>query len=77
MPSDDSPDPRRAVSGRADFHGDVPDQADAVVLELVIAGTEPISGTVRRAGSEDTEDFHGWIDLMSIIGSLGTGAAGG
>jgi hypothetical protein len=77
LPSDDSLDPRPSVSGPADVDGDAPDQADPVVLELIIVGTEPISGTVRRAGSEDTEAFHGWIDLMSIIGSVGTGAAGG
>jgi hypothetical protein len=76
LPSDDSRDPRPSGSGRGDVDGDA-DQADPVVLELIIIGTEPISGTVRRAGSEDTEVFHGWIDLMSIIGSLGAGQAGG
>jgi hypothetical protein len=77
LPSDDSLDPRPGVCGRAGFDGDAPDQAGPVVLELIIAGTEPISGTVRRAGSEDTQAFHGWIDLMTIIGSLGAGEAGG
>ncbi len=77
MPCDDSLDPRPGVPGRADVDGDATDQADPVVLELIIVGTEPISGTVRRAGSEHTKAFHGWIDLMSIVGSLGAGDADG
>ncbi len=77
MPSDDSLDPRPSACGRSEFGSEASHQADAVVLELIIVGTEPISGTVRRAGSEHTDVFHGWIDLMSIIGSLGTGQVGG
>jgi len=42
-----------------------------LVLELVIAGTEPLSGTVRQADSEDLIAFHGWIDLMGALSSLG------
>ena len=44
-----------------------------LILELVIAGTEPLSGTVRPAGSESPIAFHGWIDLMGAISSLGAG----
>ncbi len=47
-----------------------PDRPASVVLELVIAGTEPLSGTVGLAGSGPRRAFHGWIDLMSIIGAL-------
>jgi hypothetical protein len=47
-----------------------------LVLELVIAGTDPLSGTVRPAGGEAAIAFHGWIDLMGAISSLGAGPAG-
>jgi hypothetical protein len=52
--------------------------ASRLVLELVIAGTEPVSGTIGPAGSESPIAFHGWIDLMGAISSLGArpGAAG-
>jgi hypothetical protein len=40
------------------------------VLELIIAGTEPLTGTVRPAGQAPVA-FHGWIDLMAAISSLG------
>jgi hypothetical protein len=46
-----------------------------LVLELVIAGTDPPSGTVRRTGSEAAIAFHGWIDLMGAISSLGADPA--
>jgi hypothetical protein len=41
-----------------------------VVLELVIAGTEPLSGTVGPTGSSQRTPFRGWIDLMSVIAGL-------
>jgi hypothetical protein len=62
-------------------HGGVPADAacaerpaSPLVLELVIAGTEPLSGTVRAAGGEVPIAFHGWIDLMSALSSLGAGS---
>ena len=44
-----------------------------LVLELIIAGTEPLTGTVRPVGGGDPVAFHGWIDLMAAISSLGGG----
>jgi hypothetical protein len=44
-----------------------------VVLELVIAGTEPLSGTIGLAGSPQRRPFRGWIDLMSVIATLRAG----
>jgi hypothetical protein len=41
------------------------------VLELVIEETEPMSGTVGPAGCECPIAFHGWIDLMGALSSLG------
>jgi len=55
--------------------GDGP-QPGPLVLELVIGGTDPPSGTVRRTGGEPVIAFHGWIDLMGAISSLGAGPAG-
>jgi hypothetical protein len=46
-----------------------------LVLELVIAGTDPLSGTVRPAGESAPIAFHGWIDLMGALSSLGVGSA--
>lgn len=45
--------------------------ARPLVLELIIAETEPPAGTVRAAGSEAPVTFHGWIDLMAAISSMG------
>jgi hypothetical protein len=45
--------------------------AGALVLELVIAGTDPMRGTVGRPGEDAPVAFQGWIDLMSAITSLG------
>jgi hypothetical protein len=42
-----------------------------LVLELILAATEPPTGTVRAAGAEAPVAFHGWIDLMAAISSLG------
>jgi hypothetical protein len=42
-----------------------------LVLELVIASTEPLSGTVGSADSAHRLAFQGWIDLMSAISTLG------
>jgi hypothetical protein len=42
-----------------------------LVLELIIAGTEPLTGTLRPAGRAVPVAFHGWIDLMAAISSLG------
>jgi hypothetical protein len=37
---------------------------------LVIADTEPLSGSVGRLGCPSRTAFHGWIDLMIAINSL-------
>jgi len=47
--------------------------SDPLVLELVIADTDPLTGTVRPAGGRAPVAFHGWIDLMAAISSLGGG----
>jgi hypothetical protein len=41
-----------------------------LVLKLVIADTEPLSGSVSRPGCPSQTVFHGWIDLISAINSL-------
>jgi hypothetical protein len=46
-----------------------------LILELVIAETEPLSGTVGPAGREARLDLHGWIDLTSAITTFGAGHA--
>jgi hypothetical protein len=50
-----------------------PSQAHPLVLELIVAGTEPLAGTVGPAGGGLRVPFHGWIDLMAAISSLGGG----
>jgi hypothetical protein len=45
--------------------------ATPLVLELVIAGTEPLTGTIRPADGKCPIAFHGWIDLMGALSSLG------
>ncbi len=47
------------------------EEAGPLVLELVITGTDPMRGTVGRPGEGAPVSFHGWIDLMSAISSLG------
>jgi hypothetical protein len=85
MTSDDSggPGPGPAARGEPsdeprDAHGaETASRAcSPLVLELVIAGTEPLSGTVGPAGSQARLDFHGWIDLMSAISTFGASHAG-
>ncbi len=41
-----------------------------LVLELSLAGGDPVSGTVGVASAQPAMPFHGWIDLMSAINSL-------
>jgi hypothetical protein len=41
-----------------------------LVLELVICGSQPLSGQVGPAGAPHCIPFHGWIDLMSAIHTL-------
>ena len=41
-----------------------------LVLELTLADEEPLSGTIGPPGGPAPLTFHGWIDLMSAIGSL-------
>jgi hypothetical protein len=41
-----------------------------LTLELVIDGSDPLCGTVGPAGGQHQHAFVGWIDLMSVIGSL-------
>jgi hypothetical protein len=68
MASDES---RRARPGRG-----IPDGAGEgglqrpLVLELVIAEAEPLTGMVGPAGGGDRIRFRGWIDLMSAIRTL-------
>jgi hypothetical protein len=38
-----------------------------LVLELILGGGEPLSGTVGNPGDPAPVAFHGWIDLMSAI----------
>jgi len=40
------------------------------VLELVVCGSQPLSGQVGPAGAPHRIPFHGWIDLMSAIHTL-------
>lgn len=47
-----------------------------LVLELVIAGTEPLSGTIGPADGKCPIAFHGWIDLMGALSSLGATSCG-
>ncbi len=47
-----------------------PPPAGRLVLDLIIADTEPLSGSVGCPGSPSRTAFHGWIDLMSAINSL-------
>ena len=44
--------------------------APGLVLELVLAAGEPLSGTVGPIGGSARVPFHGWIALMSAIGQL-------
>jgi hypothetical protein len=41
-----------------------------LALELVICGSQPLSGQVGPAGAPHRIPFHGWIDLMSAIHTL-------
>jgi hypothetical protein len=59
------------AAGRPAGREQQPAAACPMVLELIIAATEPPSGTVRAAGSQTPVAFHGWIDLMAAISSLG------
>jgi hypothetical protein len=54
-------------------HDQQPGQTRPLVLELIIAATEPLTGTVRPADGVAPVPFHGWIDLMAAISSLGGG----
>lgn len=64
--------------------GGYPDAADelagitapGLVLELVLAAGEPLSGTVGPIGGSARVPFHGWIALMSAIGQLRASAGG-
>ena len=44
-----------------------------LVLELILADGEPLSGTVGPPGGRAPLAFHGWIDLMSAIHMLRAG----
>ena len=60
-------------------HRDQPASAGAtpvtrlLVLELILADGEPLSGTVGPPGGRAPLAFHGWIDLMSAIHMLRAG----
>jgi hypothetical protein len=49
--------------------------ADPLVLELSLAGGDPVNGTIRVVGGPPATPFHGWIDLMSAINSLRAAAS--
>jgi hypothetical protein len=51
--------------------GEAAPAASPLVLELVITGTEPVSGTVGPVDGAGPIAFHGWIDLMGALSSLG------
>ncbi len=66
-------DPAGELTGKA---------APGLVLELVLAAGEPLSGTVGPIGGSARVPFHGWIALMSAIGQFrattgGTGSLSG
>jgi hypothetical protein len=42
----------------------------ALVLKLVIAATDPLTGTVEPPGQAPGIAFHGWIDQMGTISDL-------
>ena len=60
------PDPAGELTGAA---------APGLVLELVLAAGEPLSGTVGPIGGSARVPFHGWIALMSAIGQLRAAAS--
>ena len=41
-----------------------------LIVELHIAGLQPLSGHASLPGAAAPISFHGWIDLMSAIGTL-------
>ena len=41
-----------------------------LIVELRIAGLQPLSGHASLPGAAAPIPFHGWIDLMSAIGTL-------
>jgi hypothetical protein len=41
-----------------------------LVFELVISGSQPLSGQIGPPGAPHRIPFHGWIDLMSAIHTL-------
>ena len=61
------PDPAGELAGFA---------APGLVLELVLAAGEPLSGTVGPIGGTARVPIHGWIALMSVIGQLRATAGG-
>jgi hypothetical protein len=73
LASDGSQNPRRIGADRPEpATGAAPGtpREGWLVLELVIADTEPLSGSVSRQGGLSRTAFCGWIDLMSTINGL-------
>ncbi len=63
---------RPAVAGQAAAEAPgLPDRS--LILQLVIADTEPLSGSVARQQPPIRIDFSGWIGLMSAINELRAG----
>jgi hypothetical protein len=76
MTSNDSGGPGPGPAARAEQGAETASRAcPPLILELVIAETEPLSGTVGPAGREARLDLHGWIDLTSAITTFGAGHA--
>jgi hypothetical protein len=50
--------------------------AGALVLQLVIVDTEPLSGSLSLQQPNVRVDFSGWIGLMSAINELRAGKHG-
>jgi hypothetical protein len=44
--------------------------ASPLVLELLITRYQPLTGQASLAGAAARIPFHGWIDLMGVIGTL-------
>jgi hypothetical protein len=67
---------RPVVSGQAAADAPGP-PARSLVLQLVIAPTEPLSGSVGPQQQPAVRvDFSGWIGLMSAINELRAGQVG-
>jgi hypothetical protein len=65
-----------AGTGREAGGERLPGPAGALVLKLVIAATDPLTGTVELPGQAPGISFNGWIDLMSAVSALAASDGG-